>query len=105
MHGETVAAKSSGNEVAADLSDPVGGVQETKGPKFLAVLHGGIHTDVDFAKLMSAIMTDTLTEAISPTVASAAINAGGKILKANELKIKYGTNNTETQSKVLLLVQ
>lgn len=39
--------------------------------------------------MMSALMSDVLLGRVSPQTASAAINAGGKLLKAAELQLKY----------------
>lgn len=38
---------------------------------------------------MTALMSDIIEERISPNVANAAINAGGKLLKVVEMQYKY----------------
>lgn len=43
--------------------------------------------------MMSALMSDTISGRISPQVANATVNAGGKLLKVVELQMKYGTPN------------
>jgi hypothetical protein len=40
---------------------------------------------------MSALMSDILEGAVSPMVANAAVNAGGKLLKITEMQHRYGT--------------
>jgi len=59
-------------------------------PKCLAIADKGIRTSQDFADYMSAMMTDVVTGAVTPQVTNAACNAGGKLLKAVELQMKYG---------------
>ena len=49
--------------------------------------------------MMSALMSDVVLEAVTPQVANAAINAGGKLLKAAEMQLKYGQKK-ETLSLV-----
>lgn len=39
---------------------------------------------------MSAMMSDLIDGRITPNVGNAACNAGGKLLKVVELKLKYG---------------
>jgi hypothetical protein len=51
----------------------------------------GVSTGEDFANLMSALMSDILEGAVSPMVANAAVNAGGKLLKITEMQHRYGT--------------
>jgi hypothetical protein len=63
----------------------------------------GIHTAKDFAGLMSALMSDILNNRVSPTVANAAVNAGGKLLKVVEMQHKYG-GFSKTQEKSLSLL-
>lgn len=50
----------------------------------------GIHTGVQFANVMSALMSDVLSGRVMPDVANAACNAGGKLLKVVEMQLKYG---------------
>lgn len=40
---------------------------------------------------MGALMTDVIKGSVSPEVANAACNAGGKLLKMVELEYKYAT--------------
>ncbi len=39
---------------------------------------------------MSALIPDVLEGNVSPSVANAVVNAGGKLLKAAEMQIRYG---------------
>lgn len=39
---------------------------------------------------MSALMSDVIEGAITPIVANATVNAGGKLLKVVEMQYKYG---------------
>lgn len=50
----------------------------------------GVTTGSDFAQMMSALMSDLIEGNISPIVANATVNAGGKLLKVVELQLKYG---------------
>lgn len=56
----------------------------------LRIARKGIHTSHDFANMMSALMTDLAEGTVSPGVGNAISNAGGKLLKNEELKQKYG---------------
>lgn len=47
-------------------------------------------------------MSDVLSGALGPNVATAACNAGGKLLKVVEMQYRYGKGNNE--EKVLQLV-
>jgi hypothetical protein len=50
-----------------------------------------VKTGEDFANLMSALMSDVLDGSITPMVANATVNAGGKLLKVVEMQYRYGT--------------
>lgn len=60
------------------------------GPRVTSILQTGIKTAPDFAKCMSALMADIADESISPKLANAICNAGGKLLKVVEMQYKYG---------------
>lgn len=67
----------------------------------VAIASNGIRTGQDFASLMTALMSDIIEERISPSVANAAINAGGKLLKVVEMQYKYnrpGRDSAEPKS-------
>jgi hypothetical protein len=59
-------------------------------PRSLPIAAKGITTGGDFANLMSALMSDVIGGLVTPGVANAAINAGGKLLKVVELTIRFG---------------
>jgi len=53
---------------------------------------------------MSALMSDLLGGSITPGIANATCNAGGKLLKMVELNLKYGQQQVEGGIKNLQLV-
>ena len=64
-------------------------------PRSLALAERGVRTGGDFANMMSALMSDIIAERISPVIANAACNAGGKLLKVVEMQYKYGGKDTD----------
>jgi len=46
-----------------------------------------------FCRVMSALMSDALSGAVSPGPGNLACNAAGKILKATEMQLKYGSKD------------
>jgi hypothetical protein len=54
--------------------------------------------------MMSALMSDVIEGSVSPAVANAAVNAGGKMLKAVELQLKHGQLTGSGPAKCLDLV-
>ena len=60
-----------------------------KAPRSLAIGEKGVDTAKDFASLMSAVMSDVLDGRLSPQIANAVVNAGGKLLKVVEMQHKY----------------
>ena len=73
-------------------------------PKSLAIASAGITTGTQFARLMSALMTDLLEGEITPGVANATVNAGGKLLKVVEMQLKYGTSSIANSRRNIELV-
>lgn len=63
----------------------------------------GVHTGEDFAKLMSALMSDVIMGTVTPDIANAACNAGGKLLKVVEMQYKYGSKAEERATRPFLL--
>ena len=59
-------------------------------PRSLEIARKGIQTGGDFALMMSALMSDVIEGNITPQVANATVNAGGKLLKVVEMQLKYG---------------
>lgn len=72
-------------------------------PKGLAISERGIRTGAQFAAFMSAIMADVYAGRVSPGIATAAVNAGGKLLKVVDMQMRYGVKG-EGQGKSLLLL-
>ena len=62
-----------------------------KSPRSLVIGEKGIDTAKDFASLMSAVMSDVLDGSLSPQIANAVTNAGGKLLKVVEMQHKYAS--------------
>lgn len=67
------------------------------------IARSGVSTSEEFARLMSALMSDVILNRVTPSVANAAVNAGGKLLKIVELVHRHGTAGK--RGKVLHLVQ
>lgn len=53
---------------------------------------------------MSCLMSDIIENRITPAVANATVNAGGKLLKMVELEYKYGAPNPRTGAKSIQLL-
>ena len=94
--GNGTAAKSPKRRATDAASNPP--TSTRSGP----IAEAGVHTGDDFANLMSALMSDVLAGSITPMVANATVNAGGKLLKAVELQYKYGSPKA-TEPLVLVL--
>lgn len=73
-------------------------------PESLSVSKRGVKTGQDFANLMSSVMSDLIEEKISPQVANAVCNAGGKLLKIVEMQHKYGTTPKDAASEKVLVL-
>jgi hypothetical protein len=65
----------------------------------------GVKTAADFAALMSALMSDLLSGRVTPQTGNAVVNAGGKLLKVVEMRLKYGTAKSAKDHKSLQLVE
>lgn len=61
-----------------------------RGPRSRSIAAAGVYTGNDFAKLMSALMSDLIEGRMTPAIGNACCNAGGKLLKVVELQFKYG---------------
>lgn len=53
---------------------------------------------------MSGLMSDVIEGRVTPSIANATCNAGGKLLKVVEMQIKYATTVGGGQQKQLSLV-
>ena len=65
-------------------------VQE-KRPTSAVISRRGLRTTGDVAKMMSAVICEMLEGRVTAADTNAVANASGKILKAAELRMKYGT--------------
>ena len=65
-------------------------VSAERAAKCLSIAEHGIESGPQFAALMSALMTVLITGCITPEIANATCNAGGKLLKVVEMQYKYG---------------
>jgi hypothetical protein len=70
------------------------GNQGNPNSRSAAIAREGIRTGDDFANLMSALMSDVIEGSLTPIVANATVNAGGKLLKVVEMQYKYGSPKT-----------
>lgn len=81
-----------GTTMAEDQQETIEtGEAISKAPRSLAIGAKGIDTAKDFASLMSAVMSDVLDGSLSPQIANAVTNAGGKLLKVVEMQHKYAS--------------
>lgn len=71
-------------------------------PRSLALAARGIRTGADFSKVMSALISDIIEEKVTPQVANAACNAGGKLLKVVEMQIKHGKRKNDSDASPVL---
>lgn len=83
--------------------------EDTKGaqsmqPRCLTIAARGVQTGSDFAELMSGLMSDVIEGRVTPSIANATCNAGGKLLKVVEMQMKYATT-TVGQKRQLNLVE
>jgi len=74
-------------------------------PRSLTVANKGVKTGQDFARLMSALMSDIIDGRVTPSIGNATCNAGGKLLKVVEMQYKYGTDGPGQQKTLLLAVE
>jgi|TARA_R110000765_G_scaffold400851_1_gene496040 hypothetical protein len=77
-------------------------VSKVEPARSLALAQKGIETGVDFARIMSALMSDVIEGSISPDIANATCNAGGKLLKVVEMQYKFAPPKLGEQPSLLL---
>jgi hypothetical protein len=77
-------------------------VSKGKTARSLALAAAGVTTGMDFARIMSALMSDVIEGAITPEIANATVNAGGKLLKVVEMQYKYAPPKLGEQPMLLL---
>ena len=106
-----MATKTKDGSVRAPLSGD-GKVAIGKGPQTVEVVQlarsgiiaeGGLTTARDFAAFMGALISDIIAGRVTPLVANAAVNAGGKLLKMVELQQKFGKSTKERGKELLLM--
>lgn len=73
-------------------------------PRSLKIAQAGINTSQNFAELMSCLMSDIIENRVTPSVANATVNAGGKLLKMVELEYKYGSSRPGSAAKSIQLL-
>jgi len=76
-------------------------VKETPA-RSLPLAQKGIVSGMDFARMMSALMSDVIEGAITPDIANATCNAGGKLLKVVELQYKFAPPKLGEQPLLVL---
>lgn len=54
--------------------------------------------------MMSALISDIIEEKVTPSVANAACNAGGKLLKVVEMQMKYGKRDESGSQQPILML-
>lgn len=59
-------------------------------PRSLVIFERGVKTGQDFAAGMSALMSDVIAGTVTPQIANAVCNAGGKMLKVVEMSHRWG---------------
>lgn len=70
----------------------------------LTIAKRGINTSENFAQMMSGLMTDLRDGSVTPQIANAICNAGGKLLKVVEMEHRFGRPVTPSpNSKTLVL--
>jgi hypothetical protein len=74
--------------------------ETTQEPRSLSISKGGITTAEDFASLMSSVMSDVIDGRLSPPVANAVCNAGGKLIKIVEMQYKYAGKPSQAVEQV-----
>ena len=87
----TRSRKSSGNGHGHDAAAAL-----VKPPRSLALFEKGITTGHDFAAGMSALMSDVISGSVTPQIANAVCNAGGKLLKVVEMSHRWGKRDLKT---------
>lgn len=80
--------------------------QETlEQPKSVQIASEGIVDATQFARLMAAIIADVGTGDITPGTANAMVNAGGKLLKIVDMRLRWGNRQGGVNSRNLQLIE
>lgn len=72
--------------------------------KSLKYAKRNIKTGTDFACFMSALMSDLIEGKVTPQIANASCNAGGKLLKVVEMQHRYGKQIKGSVDKDIVLL-
>jgi hypothetical protein len=82
-----------------------GTAKEAGKPRSLGIAEKGVRTSIEFAALMSAMMSDIIASRMTPEVGNATCNAGGKLLKVVEMQYKYGQTRGRKGTRALILAR
>lgn len=80
-------------------------VAAPEAPKSVQIASKGIRTAPDASEFLSALIGDTMTEAVPVRIANTSVNAMGKLLKVAELQLRYGKVKGENTPDQLVLVK
>ena len=83
--------------VAKSKEDSLGDQGLVAAPRSFAIAAAGVATGEDFAKLMSAVMSDVIEGRITARDANAVCNAGGKLLQIVEMQYRYASRANEAR--------
>lgn len=67
-------------------------VEASRSPKSLVLAESGIKTSHDARMLMSAIISDVISERTSTQIANTVVNSIGKMLRIVEMEKKYASS-------------
>lgn len=82
-------SSSDSQQLATGEGNPI--VSAEPQPRCLQLAQSGIKTSANFSGFMSALMSDLIDGRINANIGNATVNAGGKLLKMLELRLKYGS--------------
>lgn len=71
-------------------------------PRSLGLFEAGITTGHQFAAGMSALMSDVISGSVTPQIANAVCNAGGKLLKVVEMSHRWGKRDAGSGGEQVL---
>ena len=78
------------------------GASQEHPSRSLAIARRGVRTGEDFANLMSALMSDVIEGGLTPDIANAVVNAGGKLLKVVEMQYRFGKQQEHREPSLVL---
>ena len=77
-------------------------IQKAQEPRSLVIFERGVKTGQDFAAGMSALMSDVIEGTVTPQIANAVCNAGGKLLKVVEMSHRWGRRDKNENGEQVL---